>query len=267
MVAFGRQIEMITSATKRKRRRGMGGRPREFDEGEALDRAMYVFWKKGYEGTSLSDLTAAMEINPPSLYRTFGNKEALFWKVLERFGEGPAAYVMDCLKEPTALEVVKARLYGSVQMMADPKHPWGCMGTQAAATCGDEGESVRKGLISVRTKTEAAMAERFERAKAEGDLPEDCDPKSLACYIATLVVGISLQAASGVSRKELLQLVRDTLAAWPLLIHNGRDRASVAKKSRRRAVGAQLVPGGDPPATLTRSACGRGAGHHTRGFA
>ena len=221
---------MITSDTKQKRLRSAGGRPKEFDEGEALDRAMYVFWKKGYEGTSLSDLTAAMDINPPSLYRTFGNKEALFWKVLERFGEGPAAHVMDCLKEPTAFEAVKARLYGSVQMMADPKHPWGCMGTQAAATCGDEGESVRKGLISVRAKTQAAMAERFERAKAEGDLPEDCDPKALACYIATLVLGISLQAASGVSRRELLQLVEDTLAAWPVLIHNGRGQPSFSKR-------------------------------------
>ena len=198
--------------------------------GEERSLNINAFWKKGYEGTSLSDLTAAMEINPPSLYRTFGNKEALFWKVLERFGEGPAAYVTDCLKEPTAFEVVKARLYGSVQVMADPKHPWGCMGTQAAATCGDEGESVRKGLISVRAKTQAAMAERFERVKAEGDLPKDCDAKALACYIATLVLGISLQAASGVSRKELLQIVEDTLAAWPVLIHNGRGRPSSSKK-------------------------------------
>lgn len=215
---------MITFTTKPWRQKRSAGRPKKFDEDEALDRAMYVFWKKGYEGASLSDLTRAMGINPPSLYRTFGNKQALFWKVLERFGEGPAAYVMDCLQEPTAFEVVKARLYGSVQMMADPKHPWGCMGTQAAATCGEEGESVRKGLISVRAKTQAAMAERFERAKAEGDLPQDCDPKALACYIATLVLGISLQAASGVSRKALLQIVEDTLTAWPILIHNGRRR-------------------------------------------
>ena len=74
------------------------------------------------------------------------------------------------------------------------------------------------------------MAERFERAKAEGDLPEDCDPKALACYIATLVLGISLQAASGVSRSELLQLVEDTLAAWPVLIHNGRGQPSFSKR-------------------------------------
>jgi AcrR family transcriptional regulator len=213
---------MITTVTKQGRRKRSGGRPKQFDEGEALERAMYVFWKKGYEGTSMSDLTAAMEINPPSLYRTFGNKEALFWKALARYGEGRAAYVMECLQEPTAFEVVKARLDGAVQTMTDPRHPWGCLATQAAATCGDEGESVRRGLISVRAGTQAAMAERFERARAEGDLPEECDPKALACYISTLVLGISMQAASGVSRKELLQIVDDTLAAWPVLIRNRR---------------------------------------------
>lgn len=213
---------MITTATKQRRPKGPGGRPKEFDEGEALERAMYVFWRKGYEGTSMSDLTAAMGINPPSLYRTFGNKEALFWKVLERFGEGPAAYVMGCLQEPTAFEVVKARLYGAVETMTDPRHPWGCLATQAAATCGDEGESVRKGLISVRAGTQAAMAERLRRAKAEGDLSEECDPEALACYISTLILGISAQAASGVGRKDLLRVVEDTLAAWPVLIRKGK---------------------------------------------
>jgi AcrR family transcriptional regulator len=213
---------MIVTDTKQKRGKGSGGRPKEFDEGEALERAMYVFWKKGYEGTSMSDLTTAMDINPPSLYRTFGNKEALFWKVLERYGEGRAAYVMECLQERTAFEVVKARLHGAVQIMTDPRHPWGCLATQAAVTCGDEGESVRRGLISVRAGTQAAMVERFERAKTEGDLPEECDPTALACYISTLVLGISMQAASGVSRKELLRVVEDTLAAWPVLIRNRR---------------------------------------------
>jgi AcrR family transcriptional regulator len=179
----------------------------------------------------MSDLTAAMEINPPSLYRTFGNKEALFWKVLDRYGEGLAAYVMACLQEATAFEVVKARLYGAVEIMTDPRHPWGCLATQAAVTCGDEGESVRRGLISVRVGTQAAMAERFERAKAEGDLPEECDPEALACYISTLVLGISMQAASGMSREELLGVVENTLAAWPVLIRNGNGAPIQAKSS------------------------------------
>ena len=162
---------MITTATKQRRPKGPGGRPKEFDEGEALERAMYVFWRKGYEGTSMSDIDGGDGDQSARSYRTFGNKEALFWKVLERFGEGPAAYVMGCLQEPTAFEVVKARLYGAVETMTDPRHPWGCLATQAAATCGDEGESVRKGLISVRAGTQAAMAERLRRAKAEGDSP------------------------------------------------------------------------------------------------
>ena len=82
------------------------GRPRSFNADKALDRALQVFWRKGYEGTSLSELTKAMGINRPSL-AAFGDKEALFHKVLDRYAEGPAAYAMEALKEPTALAVVE----------------------------------------------------------------------------------------------------------------------------------------------------------------
>jgi AcrR family transcriptional regulator len=180
---------------------------------------MRVFWRKGYEGASLADLTTAMGINPPSLYRAFGNKEQLFWKVIDRYGEGPAAYVAECLNEPTALAVVAKRLRCAIDVMSDPAHPWGCLATQAAAACGDEGRAVQKRLITLRAGTQAALCERFERAKAEGDLPEDSDPAALARYISTLVLGISMQAASGMKRAELLSIAENTLRAWPALIH------------------------------------------------
>ena len=95
---------------KHRKKANGGGRPRTFDENVALEQAMRVFWRKGYEGTSLADLTTEMGINPPSLYRTFGNKEKLFWKAIDRYGEGPAAYVAECLNEPTAFAVVAKRL-------------------------------------------------------------------------------------------------------------------------------------------------------------
>jgi AcrR family transcriptional regulator len=208
---------MKAVTTKQPPKKHLGGRPREFEEDDALDRAMRLFWRKGYEGASLAELTEAMGINPPTLYRTFGNKEKLFWKALERYGEGPAIYVGECLNEPTALEVVKARLYGAVAAMTDPEHPWGCLGVQAAVTCGEAGAPIREGLIKVRAGTEAGLRERFQRAIKEGDLPAACDPAALAFYFSTLVLGISVQAASGVSRKVLLKFVEDTLNAWPSL--------------------------------------------------
>src|SRR5436309_1319981 len=96
------------------------GRPRTFNIDEALDRALQVFWRKGYEGTSLSDLTRAMGINRPSLYAAFGDKQALFRKVLDRYAEGPAAYVREALQEPTARAVVERLLGGSIDLLTGP---------------------------------------------------------------------------------------------------------------------------------------------------
>jgi AcrR family transcriptional regulator len=191
------------------------GRPRAFNIDDAIQRAMHVFWKKGYEGASMSELTEAMGINAPSLYAAFGSKEGLFRKVLERYGEGPAAYVMESLNAPTARAVAELRLYGAVEVMTDSKHPWGCMAVQAAVACGESADPIREELISARFGTQEALRRRLERAKAEGDLPADSDPAELASYISTLVNGISVQAASGVSRDELRRVVRTALRAWP----------------------------------------------------
>src|SRR5580693_2890312 len=114
------------------------GRPRCFCEEQALDRAMRVFWEKGYEGASLADLTEAMGINRPSLYAAFGNKEALFLKVLDRYGEGPAAYVLESLQQPTARAVIEHLWHGSAKALGDPRNPRGCLALQSALCCGDE---------------------------------------------------------------------------------------------------------------------------------
>ena len=109
------------------------GRPREFDTDGALDRALEVFWRKGYEGASLSDLTDAMGINRPSLYAAFGNKEELFRKVLARYVEGPAACVSKSLEEPTVRGVVEKLLSSAVDVVTDPKNPKGCLLVQGGA--------------------------------------------------------------------------------------------------------------------------------------
>src|SRR5437763_5768090 len=118
------------------------GRPRAFDADVALERAMHVFWAKGYEGASLSDLTQAMRINRPSLYAAFGNKEQLFRKVLDRYAEGPFAYFQKALAAPTALDVVDQILGGAVNMADNPQMPAGCLMVQGALACGDAASSV-----------------------------------------------------------------------------------------------------------------------------
>src|SRR3954465_7832302 len=110
----------------------MAGRPRAFDERKALDAALKVFWRQGYEGTSLPDLTKAMGINRPSLYAAFGNKESLFRKVVQRYVNGPASYVAVALQEPTARAVAQKLLKGAAENLTDPSHPRGCLAVQGA---------------------------------------------------------------------------------------------------------------------------------------
>src|SRR5258705_13627764 len=102
------------------------GRPRTFDTDKALDKALKVFWRKGYEGASLPELTRAMGINRPSLYAAFGNKEALFRKAVERYAQGPSGYTGAALELPTARAVVEELLRGGARTMTDPKCPRGC---------------------------------------------------------------------------------------------------------------------------------------------
>src|ERR1700738_3561065 len=99
------------------------GRPRSFDTGKALNRAVEVFWRKGYEGASLSDLTKAMGINRPSLYAAFGDKESLFRKVLDRYDSGPAGYVREALNQPTARAVVERLMEGAAELGTASSNP------------------------------------------------------------------------------------------------------------------------------------------------
>src|SRR5437016_6245784 len=123
------------------------GRPRAFDCDQALDRALQLFWEKGYEGTSLSDLTRALGINRPSLYAAFGNKEALFQKVLDRYVGGPASFVREALNEPTARAVAERLLRDAAEAQTDPCHPRGCLLVHGALTCGAEADPVRRELV------------------------------------------------------------------------------------------------------------------------
>jgi AcrR family transcriptional regulator len=191
------------------------GRARAFDADEALDRAMRVFWTKGYEGASLSDLTEAMGINRPSLYSAYGNKQELFRKALERYGEGPASYDREALAKATAREVAEGLLRGAADVQTDPDTPAGCLATLGTTYCADDSSPAGNILIASRLAGHAAVRERLERARAEGDLPADADPKALTHYIGTVVCGMAVLAASGATREELERVIELTMRAWP----------------------------------------------------
>ncbi|MFC8663579.1 MULTISPECIES: TetR/AcrR family transcriptional regulator [Streptomyces] len=192
------------------------GRPRGFDADEALERAMLVFWEHGYEGASLASLTNAMGISTTSMYAAFGNKEALFRRALERYTEGPSAYLPRALEEPTALGVATAILAGTVRTTTRPAQPNGCLGVQSALSVSDSGQEVRDLLVVWRDNGYTLIRERFQQAVDEGDLPPETDPGLLARHLTALGYGIAVQAASGVGRDELQEMADAALRNWPL---------------------------------------------------
>jgi AcrR family transcriptional regulator len=204
------------------------GRPREFDIDKAIDRAMTLFWRKGYEGTSLTDLTGTLGITRPSLYAAFGSKEGLFRRALDRYVERPSRYVIDALEAPAARQVAERLFRGAIELNTNPRHP-GCLMVRDAQACGAEADLVKRELAARLLEGERAIAERFKRAKAEGDLPDDCNPADLARYVRSVVYGIAVQAAAGATAKELHKVADLALRSWPQNGKRGRRRASRAR--------------------------------------
>ncbi len=198
-----------------KANRAKAGRPREFDLDEALERALELFWRKGYDGTSMADLTATLGITRASLYAAFGSKEGLFRQVMDRYEARAGAYRLAADKAQTALEVVRHLLTGPVELHGNKKNPPGCLGVQGALACGLESLAVRDDLASRRRRGEAAIRKRLLRAASEGDLAGDSDPADLARYLSALIYGMAVLAAGGADRKELQGVADVALRHWP----------------------------------------------------
>ncbi len=191
------------------------GRPRSFCTDTALDRAMTVFWRKGYEGASLVDLTEAMGINSPSLYAAFGNKEGLFRAVLERYDARRKDLMDRVLAAPDPRSVARMFLEGVAEFAVDTsgRDPPGCFLVQSGLSCSDQ--DIPDALAEHRAEKERALRERFERDRDDGNLPKSADPATLARYLVAMANGMCVQAAAGASASELSDVARVALAAWP----------------------------------------------------
>ena len=189
------------------------GRPREFDTDEALAHALRLFWQKGYEGASLTDLTEAMGITRPSLYAAFGNKEALFRQALDLYERDKLAYIREAMAAPTARGVAETLLLGAVDV-ATGGECRGCMGVIASVACQSVEPSIRD---HVNARTEFAkqlIVERMQRAIDAGEFSLPVDATAITRYLLALMQGISVQAQSGASREELVQVVESALLSW-----------------------------------------------------
>jgi AcrR family transcriptional regulator len=191
------------------------GRPRTFDTDTALDRAVEVFWRRGYEGASLTELTEAMGINRPSLYAAYGNKEELFRRAVARYAEVDMAYARAALEQPTAYDVAAAFLRDNVEALTRPDRPSGCLSVQGGLAGGSDDGRAAAFLAESRLAGEQAFADRFARAVAEGDLPAATDPVALARFVMALSEGHAVHAAAGVDRAGLEASVEIGLRAIP----------------------------------------------------
>jgi len=191
------------------------GRPREFDVDQALTAALRVFWSKGYEGASMTDLTDAMGITRPSLYAAFGNKEALFRKALDLYEREKLCYMGQALEAPTARGVAQRLLQGSLENQTSGDDPRGCLGVISSVACGAEADCIRQEVLERGRIAHQALIERMERAIADGDFHAPVDPEGITKYLTAILQGMAVQAGAGASREDLQRLVDTTLAVWP----------------------------------------------------
>jgi AcrR family transcriptional regulator len=191
------------------------GRPREFDADRALDRAIEVFWRQGYEGTSISDLTEAMGINPPSLYAAFGNKEQLFRKALYRYVESHAGHWHEAFHAPTGRAMVERLLYGSADFLTKESNPPGCLFVRSSMACNQAAEAIRCEMGARGEAGEGPLRDRLDHFKAAGELPADFDTADYARYVITVMEGMAVRAAEGATRADLHKVADLTLRSWP----------------------------------------------------
>ncbi|MER8440920.1 TetR/AcrR family transcriptional regulator [Mesorhizobium sp. M1312] len=194
------------------------GRPRTFDRTAALRRAMEVFWAKGYEGASMSELTAAMGINSPSLYAAFGSKEALFLEAVELYTHVEGTDIWSALeKAPTACQAVERFLRQTAMAYSQTDRPQGCLIALGALHQDSSRGAICDDLRRRRAENRAALLRRLERGVAEGELPENFDCRTAAIFYATVQHGMSIQARDGASRAALLATVAGAMAAWKVM--------------------------------------------------
>jgi AcrR family transcriptional regulator len=179
-------------------------RPRSFDRDAALRKALLLFWERGYDATSISDLTKAMGIAAPSLYAAFGDKRKLFDEAVRTYQETDGKLVARGLEAPTAREAVESMLRTAAREYTDDTHPRGCLVVSEPLLAAD------------RAASRAAIHERLQRAADAGELPPDADVDALAAFYGVVIGGMSARARDGASRADLEAVAVTAMKAWPV---------------------------------------------------
>jgi AcrR family transcriptional regulator len=181
------------------------GGPRTFDRDEAVDIAMRLFWRHGYEGVSLNDLTAAIGVAPPSLYSAFGSKAGLYRETLDRYLGLPRA-LQNIGATATLQETIGALLHKAIDAVVDPAGERGCMISSGMIQCGPDHAELARELAERRNQMRDMIAETL------GRWLDQEQALSLARYLVAVLQGLSIQARDGASRQELRQVSDEVMA-------------------------------------------------------
>jgi AcrR family transcriptional regulator len=210
------------------------GRPRSFDRDQALESAMRLFWSRGYEGTSISDLTEAMGVTPPSLYAAYGDKKRLFFDAVERYEQTAGCFAREALTaEPTAERAVHRLLLGAVKVFAAPQDPKGCLMVLGATNCSTESAEVGEALAERRRAAETAVRARLVAGREAGEFPEHTDVDALAALVTATLFGLAVKARDGASGERLSGVVEQLMTMWPRRNAKETDAARTRRAASR----------------------------------
>ena len=194
------------------------GRPRNFDPDKALDRALEVFWRHGFQAASLADLTAAMDLSKPSLYAAFGDKEALYLKALERYAALQVEqHIAIFDTEPDARRALEKYLRAMAVALTDAALPGGCFIVNGMADCGMSATppAIELALSRAVQAGESRLHKRFMQAQCDAQLPPGASAKDLAAFFTSLLAGLGVLAKSGAKQAKLDGIINAAMGAWP----------------------------------------------------
>lgn len=191
------------------------GRPLSFDREAALQQAMLLFWKHGYEATSLAALTHAMGVTAPSIYSAFGDKKQLFLEAVTRYVSGPVTSEEIIDGAATARDAAFALLKASATGFTGRSTPAGCLLASSAISCSSAAADVQAELAAIRRRIESRLRGRIRQAVEAGEMRRDADATALAAHVMAVIQGMSTLARDGATRSKLMRIVTTSMTGWP----------------------------------------------------
>ena len=191
------------------------GRPLSFDREAALHRAMLLFWRHGYEATTLSYLTAAMGVTPPSIYAAFGDKKRLFLQAVARYRSAPVTPEGIIVGAATARDAAWGLLTSAATGFTGVDTPPGCLLASSAVSCSAAAADVQAELAAIRRGIEALLCRRISGAIEAGEMGGEADAEALAGHVMAVIQGMSTLARDGGGRDKLMRVAAAAMLGWP----------------------------------------------------